>query len=112
MITLACLITAVGVIVLGLSLPLVYRKVPMNAFYGMRIPASFASEQRWYDINAYGGRFFVRWSALIIASGLIGFFLPRSVFPVYQWTVLGIVLVCVLAPLVQVALWAGRQPKV
>ena len=46
MTTLACIITATGIFALGLSLPLVYRKVPMNAFYGVRIPASFQSEQR------------------------------------------------------------------
>lgn len=39
-----------------LSLPLIFRKVPMNHFNGIRLRASFESEERWYDINAYGGR--------------------------------------------------------
>jgi hypothetical protein len=47
-----------GVLLFGLSLPLVLRKVPMNDLYGIRIPAALESEQRWYDINAYGGRQF------------------------------------------------------
>jgi hypothetical protein len=46
------------VLLFGLSLPLVLRKAPMNEFYGIRIPAAFESKQRWYDINAYGGRQF------------------------------------------------------
>lgn len=111
MITLACLITTVGLITISLSLPLIYRKVPMNAFYGVRIPASLASERRWYEINAFGGRLLAKWSVLIIISGLTGFFLPQSALFVYQWVVVGVVLISVLAPLAQVVVWASRQPK-
>jgi hypothetical protein len=37
----------------------------MNGAYGIRIPAAFESEQRWYDINAYGGRKLAGWSWLV-----------------------------------------------
>lgn len=112
MTTLACIATVCGIIILGLSLPLAHRKVPMNSFYGVRIPASFQSEQRWYDINAYGGRLFAKWSVLIILCGLVGFTLSRSTYPVYHWVVFGVVLFCVLAPLIQIIIWASRLPKV
>ena len=76
--TIASSILLVGLVTLLISLPLIYRKVPMNAFYGIRIRASFQSEQRWYDINAQGGKLFAKWSALIIVAGLIGFITDRS----------------------------------
>jgi hypothetical protein len=110
--TLACVTTLLGVFIVGFSLPLAYRKVPMNGIYGVRIPAAFRSEQNWYDINAYGGRLLAKWSVVVIICGIVGFVLPRSMFPVYYWVNFGVVLFCVLAPLIQVIVWAGRLPKV
>jgi uncharacterized membrane protein len=112
MTTLACITTVCGIIILGLSLPLAHRKVPMNSFYGVRIPTSFQSEQRWYDINAYGGRLLAKWSVPIILCGLVGFTLAHSAYPVYHWVVFGVVLFCTFAPLTQILIWASRLPKV
>ena len=64
-----------GVLIFAISWPLILRKVPMNHLVGIRIPAAFASEQRWYDLNAYGGRQLAAWSLLLIAAGLAGFFI-------------------------------------
>ena len=43
----------------------------MNRFYGIRTPASFASQERWYAINAYGGKVLIVYGAVVIAFGLI-----------------------------------------
>lgn len=102
----ACAILCVGIVTVCVCLPLIYRKVPMNRFYGIRIPQAFASAERWYAINAYGGRLLARWSCPIIATGLIGFFLPLRFFPAYAITAAGVVLVSVLVPLVQIIRWA------
>ena len=56
MTTIALVTLLSGILIFILSLPLISRKIPMNGGYGIRIPAAFESEQRWYDINAYGGR--------------------------------------------------------
>jgi hypothetical protein len=70
--SLAFTIALSGFVLLAVSLPLVYRRVPMNWFYGFRIPAAFQSQQSWYEINAYSGRLLARWSLGIIVSGLVG----------------------------------------
>ena len=106
----AALNTFLGILILCLSLPLIYRKVPMNDYYGVRIQAAFKSEKLWYEVNAYGGRLLAKWSILIIASGVIGFFLSQRYFIAYQVVETFIILIAVLAPLVQVMLWA-RQFK-
>jgi hypothetical protein len=72
-----------GVIIFVMSWPLILRKVPMNQFYGVRIRAAFESEQRWYDINAYGGRQLATWSLLLIATGVAGFFVSPAHFDLY-----------------------------
>lgn len=45
-----------GLVTMALSLPLVFRRVPMNRFYGIRTRAAFESCERWYEINAFGGK--------------------------------------------------------
>jgi hypothetical protein len=104
--TIASSILFVGIVTLLISLPLIYRKVPMNAFYGIRIWASFQSEQRSYDINAQGGRLFARWSVLIILAGLVGFLVPADIFLFYVPAAAVVVLLALLLPLIQVVRWA------
>lgn len=89
-----------------LCLPLIWRKVPMNRFYGVRIRDAFTSKERWYDINAHGGRLLARWSLVIIVAGVAGFFVPPPYFRSYAWIADAIVLVSLLVPLIQVLRWA------
>ena len=97
-----------GLLMFFLSLPLVYRKVPMNKVYGIRIKASFESDQRWYDINAFGGRQMAAWSWLITAAGEVGLFLPSRYFHPYAWTVTVVTLLAVFIPVSRV-LWCSRK---
>lgn len=60
-----------GILVAGLSVPLILRKVPMNRVYGVRIPRAFESEHRWYEINAYGGRLLLVYGLLVAAFGVL-----------------------------------------
>ena len=98
-----------GTLLFGLSLPLVLRKVPMNDFYGIRIPAAFESEQRWYDINAYGGRQFAGWSWLPIVSGGLGFFIPLGAAAVYAPASLAAVAVATMVPTLLAYRWSQRH---
>jgi hypothetical protein len=66
-----------GLLLAAFSMPLVLRRVPMNRVYGIRIPEAFTSDARWYDINAYGGRLFLVYGALLAAFG----FLARDIAP-------------------------------
>ena len=102
----ASAILGVGIVTFCLCVPLIYRKVPMNRFYGIRIPQSFVSAERWYDINAYGGRILARWSCLIVVIGLVGFLVPLRFCQLYAITAASLVLITMLAPLVQIIRWA------
>jgi SdpI/YhfL family protein len=103
---LATVILGGGIVTLCVCLPLIYRQVPMNRFYGVRIPQSFVSVERWYDINAYGGRILARWSCLIIVTGVVGFLVPLRLFPAYAIIAGGVVVISILVPLIQVIRWA------
>jgi hypothetical protein len=99
----------VGLVTFFLSLPLLYRKIRMNRFYGIRIAQAFVSDARWYEINEYGGRLLAAWSWPITFAGIIGFFVPLHLFPIYLWVALGILLVSVFTPLIQTIRWARAK---
>ncbi len=74
-----------GILTAALCRPLIKRKIKMNSFYGIRISEAFKSEERWYDINEYGGRLLFWWGIMIIITGSIGISLPRHEWIVYAW---------------------------
>jgi hypothetical protein len=65
-----------GLLLILMSIPLVAGKVPMNKFYGFRIPKSFESAETWFKINSYGGKQLIFWSILLIVVGISYFFSP------------------------------------
>jgi uncharacterized membrane protein len=98
-----------GLLMGGLSLPLIYRKVGMNHLYGIRIPEAFESEQRWYDINAYGGRCLAIGSLPVIAVGAIGFFVPAESRPIYLPASLVVILLSVFVPVTLTLRWSRKK---
>lgn len=99
-----------GLVLTALSLPLWLRLVPMNSFYGVRLPSTFASDQRWYDVNAVFGRHLFCWSLTVIAAGIAGFYqLPRH-RDAYAWAAIALTLVAVAASVVSTLVWMHRRP--
>jgi uncharacterized membrane protein len=68
--------TVSGLLCIALAIPLVRRQVGRNAFYGVRFPQSFASDDAWLAINRYGGKRLIVWSIPLIVIGITSFFLP------------------------------------
>src|SRR5687767_14650597 len=98
MATIALTILISGLLIFLICLPLIYRKVPMNSTYGIRIAAAFKSEQRWCDINAYGGRCLAAWSWLIIATGAAGFFVSPEQKETYAFGSVAVAVLSVAIP--------------
>ena len=99
-----------GCILAAVSLPLWLRLVPMNSFYGVRLPSTFVSDERWYDVNAVFGRHLFCWSLSVIAAGIAGFYqLPRHQ-DAYSWAAFTLMLVAVAASVVSTLVWMHRHP--
>jgi hypothetical protein len=99
-------ILIVGLLLFLLNLPLTWRKVPMNRFYGFRTAAAFKSQEAWYDVNAFGGRQFVFAALFMIALGLAGFYLPEQYKDAYaRFAPLGVGILISIAVL-RVMLWS------
>jgi uncharacterized membrane protein len=67
-----------GLAIIGLSVPLVLKRVGMNPLYGVRIPKAFESEAHWYAINAFGGRVLAVAGVAILLVGAIALLRPPT----------------------------------
>lgn len=74
------------------AVPLLGRRVKMNHWYGVRVPAAFVSEEAWLDINRYGGRLLLWWGMVIAATAAAGAFLEKKDWSTYNWTALVIIM--------------------
>ncbi len=99
-----------GALLTLISVPLVLRKVPMNHFYGVRIPKAFASDSNWYAINAYGGKLLLGYGLAVVAFGLLA--RNSAPAPTNPWMALFMVapLVLVLPVLGLILSYAHRLP--
>ena len=93
-----------GLLTIGLAIPLLLGKVGRNRVYGVRFLRSFESDEAWYAINRYGAKRMLVWAPLLIAVGLVALFLPLRTHP--GWTI-----VFGFAPLVFVIVPAAEAWK-
>lgn len=68
--TYAIINIGIAFLIAGLSIPLIFRKVPMNHVYGIRFSESFKSNEAWYEINEYGGKALLISTLPILLSGV------------------------------------------
>ncbi len=66
-----------GLILIAIGLPLFYMKVPLNSFYGIRIPKAYESEESWYNINKIGGGKIVVAGSILIVCAIALLFVPQ-----------------------------------
>jgi hypothetical protein len=79
---------AVAVLVVAVSLPLLWDKIPMNHWYGVRIAKSFVSTDNWYRINRYGGRWLIIYGVCLALLSLVALMLPPpKTVNFWFWTV-------------------------
>jgi uncharacterized membrane protein len=98
----------VATIIMVSALPLVAGRVKMNPWYGVRIPEAFVSDQRWFEINRYGGRLLLFWGAALEATAIFGAFIKHENWVAYDWTALGVVLVGLVIVIVLIYSYARK----
>jgi len=63
------LFASVGLLFVSLSIPLIFKKVPPNSFYGCRTTRTLSDVNIWYESNQrFGRKFFVSGLLIFIAS--------------------------------------------
>jgi uncharacterized membrane protein len=59
-----------GLVIAGLGVPLVMRRVPPNDLYGLRTPATRKNETLWYEANARSGWYSVLTGVAVAGTAL------------------------------------------
>jgi hypothetical protein len=87
-----------GLLITGLSIPMILRKLKPNGWYGFRTPKTLSDEKIWYPANVYSGK-------ILLAVGIIWTLAPvvlrlipgigQDLVP-YNLTLAGIVLSCLV----------------
>ncbi len=78
----------IGLLVAGLSIPLILGKVRRNHWYGFRFSRSLESDRNWFEINRYGGVRLFWWSLAFSVVGIVVFFVPIAEESVPFWCLL------------------------
>jgi len=66
---LAISLAAAGLILVGISIPLILEKIPPNRWYGVKFPKTLADSQIWYEANKYSARDLLVVGCLLIFVG-------------------------------------------
>ena len=91
----------VGLLEIGLSIPLILEKVPPNPWYGFRVKKTFSSEEIWYKANRYLGRdLLVAGLILVISVLMLSMFAGR----LSNYTIIWICVALVIIPLLIVVI--------
>jgi uncharacterized membrane protein len=90
-----------GVVLVGLSIPLILGKVPPNPWYGFRVRRTLKDPAVWYAVNRYAA-----WRMLVVAVVFlfvapVAYFIPGISFIGYAITCAAVVAVGLTVGLVQ-----------
>ena len=69
-------LAATGLLFIGLSIPMLKGRIGMNIWYGVRFKAAFASDELWYDVNAYGAKQLIGGGIVLAIDALVVMFVP------------------------------------
>jgi hypothetical protein len=72
-----------GLLLVGLSVPLILRKVPPNRWYGFRVRWTLDNPPTWYEANAYFGKCLLAAGIAIVVGSVALFEVPALDGPCY-----------------------------
>jgi uncharacterized membrane protein len=105
----------VGLLLAGLSLPLIWRKVAPNPWYGFRVRQTLEDPAVWYPVNAFAARGLLYVGLGTCVAAILLALVPDIDVAVYACLVAALVLpglaVCIILSFRYLATVAGRQGR-
>lgn len=99
--SLLILYVASGLLLCGLSIPLILKKIPPNVFYGFRVPRTVNNPRIWYAVNQYAGKRLLVCGLLIALAAVGLYFIPGISVDIYATAVAVVLMVTLTASLIQ-----------
>lgn len=96
-----------GIVYILVSIPLPFDRIGPNRFYGFRIARAYESTEMWYKVNRIGAKVFVGYGVIMLAIGLIAWFVSLNVRLRFEPLLIGDMLL-VLVSLVHVLIVCNR----
>ncbi len=91
------LFTAVGLVFVGLGVPLLRGRVPPNPWYGCRTEKTLSDEKIWYAVNRVTGRDLIAAGVAVVVGSLAVFVFGRRTNPTHAVLILLSVLILSVA---------------
>ncbi len=99
-----------GLLVVGLSVPMILRRVKPNLWYGFRTAKTLADEEVWYAANAYSGRLLLVMGVIWVAVAVTLRYVPGIGTDLVSYSVVcGVILMVGLLVVVVLSLWYLRS---
>lgn len=96
MTTLLAMYVIFGLLLIGLSVPLLLGKIPPNGWYGFRVPSTLYNPDVWYKVNRYAARWMLLSGIItVVAASLLYYSVDLSVDG-YAWALLAVFLLSFL----------------
>ena len=83
-----------GLLIMGISIPLILQKIPPNPWYGWKTRKSLSNKELWYEMNRYSGKdLFI--AGLVVSAGALVLFVFRTKFSEAIIAYLGLALIII-----------------
>jgi hypothetical protein len=89
------LFAGTGLLLVGISIPLIQRRIKPNPWYGIRTRRTLNDPDLWYEMNVYGGKRLLISGLITTSAAIVLYFIPGLTVDGYT---LGMT-VCALGPL-------------
>jgi uncharacterized membrane protein len=99
--TLLILYLVSGSFLIAFSLPLLFKKIPPNSFYGFRTPQTMRDPRVWYVVNCYSAKWLIGASVSILIAAVLFYFIPGISVDAYALGCLAVFAVVFIVGLVQ-----------
>ena len=83
--TLLAMYVIFGLLLAGLSVPLLLGKIPPNGWYGFRVPSTLYDADLWYKVNRYMARWMLLAGIITVVGAVALFFVPGLSVDAYAW---------------------------
>jgi uncharacterized membrane protein len=94
--------TILPLLTVGLAVPLIFRKIPPNPFYGLRTRSTFSSRRIWYAANRIAGIWLAVAGIVWLGAGLLIPTLVGSQQDALPWVIAVGLLSTILATVISV----------